>query len=413
MSRCEYAMACCAATVLASAPALALDVQGVVQFQGQVTFAAPIAGISEQDLEVGVKLTTEATGNGVKCSILTTTSDSPDVAGAYPDAGMVSAEILMERGGPDPPAGDCIVTLTATGTDGVATSARGTATVFVDAAEVTGGGPIVADITVRESKAIASLDKECFKWTKKQLIKRAKCNFILLKKGGAEGSPKCKDAGFPEPIDCDPGDFVEAVLALSHGGNDQQVDAPNAEGVDFALLKDQVKCQKRFGRGAAIFAKKRMILVRKKCVDAGVDSEACRDSQGKAARKKLEQISKCAGDQMSDPNNGRVVPQTAAPCDVCIDGGGVIDEKCMRACYELAIGELTDGIIGDVAACGNGILQPGEFCDDGNTLDGDCCSANCTVEAGLPEGPNGDATCSDLIDNDCDGLIDGADPDCL
>jgi cysteine-rich repeat protein len=35
----------------------------------------------------------------------------------------------------------------------------------------------------------------------------------------------------------------------------------------------------------------------------------------------------------------------------------------------------------EVAAdCGNGILEPGEECDDGNTLDGDCCSANCTFE---------------------------------
>ena len=413
MSRREFALGCFAAVFWVNSPALALDVQGVVQFQGQVTFAAPIAGISEQDLDVAVKGTTEATGNGVKCSILTSTSDNPDVAGVYPDAGVVSAEILMERGGPALPTGHCIITLTATGTDGVATSARGTATVFVDAAEVAGGGPMVADITVRESKAIASLDKECFKWAKKQMIKRAKCNFLLLKNGGVAGSPKCKDAGFPEPVGCDPGDFVEAILAISHGGNDQQVDAPNAEGVDFALLKDQVKCQKRFGRAAALFASKRMILVRKKCVDVGADSQTCRDNQDKVARKKLEQIGKCAGDQVSDPNNGRLVPQTGAPCDVCIDGGGVIDLKCMRACYELAISEFTNGIIGDVGVCGNGILQPGEFCDDGNTDDGDCCSATCTVEAGTPEGPIGDPTCSDLVDNNCNGLVDGADPGCM
>jgi cysteine-rich repeat protein len=396
-----------------SGVANALDVQGTVQFQGQITFAAPIAGITEQDLVVEVKTVTEATGNGVKCSILNVTSDSPDVAGAYPDAGSVSAEILMERGGPNPPTGDCIVTLIATGTDGVSVSARGSATVFVDATDVGGGGPLSVDITVRESKAIASLDKECLKWTKKQLIKRAKCNFVLLKKGGVEGAPKCKDAGFPEPAACDPGDFVEAILALSHGGNDQQVDAPNAEGVDFILLKDQVKCQKRLGKSAAIFAKKRMILIRKKCLDAGLDSDSCRAAQSNASKKKLDQISKCVGDQTDDPGSGRAVPQTEAPCDVCIDGLGVIDTKCLRACYELAVSELTDGIIGDVAVCGNGILQPGEFCDDGNTVSGDCCSDTCTVEAGVAEGPNGDATCSDLVDNDCDTFVDAADPDCL
>lgn len=31
--------------------------------------------------------------------------------------------------------------------------------------------------------------------------------------------------------------------------------------------------------------------------------------------------------------------------------------------------------------CGNGTLDPGEVCDDGNALDGDCCSSNCQTPA--------------------------------
>src|SRR5262249_54074864 len=31
--------------------------------------------------------------------------------------------------------------------------------------------------------------------------------------------------------------------------------------------------------------------------------------------------------------------------------------------------------------CGDGHLDPGEDCDDGNLVDGDCCSAACTFEA--------------------------------
>jgi cysteine-rich repeat protein len=31
--------------------------------------------------------------------------------------------------------------------------------------------------------------------------------------------------------------------------------------------------------------------------------------------------------------------------------------------------------------CGNGIIDPGEQCDDGNTFDGDCCSSSCLYEA--------------------------------
>ncbi|HEX7599573.1 MAG TPA: DUF4215 domain-containing protein, partial [Polyangia bacterium] len=30
--------------------------------------------------------------------------------------------------------------------------------------------------------------------------------------------------------------------------------------------------------------------------------------------------------------------------------------------------------------CGNGILDPGEGCDDGNTLSGDGCSSRCQIE---------------------------------
>lgn len=49
--------------------------------------------------------------------------------------------------------------------------------------------------------------------------------------------------------------------------------------------------------------------------------------------------------------------------------------------------------------CGNWIVEPGESCDDGNATGGDCCAANCTVEAaGSPCPGNGDlctpGTCS-------------------
>lgn len=41
-----------------------------------------------------------------------------------------------------------------------------------------------------------------------------------------------------------------------------------------------------------------------------------------------------------------------------------------------------------VAGCGNGRLEAGEACDDGNNADGDCCSASCTLE---PD----DSSCAD------------------
>ena len=50
--------------------------------------------------------------------------------------------------------------------------------------------------------------------------------------------------------------------------------------------------------------------------------------------------------------------------------------------------------------------------DDGDNYDDiacggdDCDDAEAAVNPGATEGPVGDATCSDGIDNDCDGLID-------
>jgi len=47
---------------------------------------------------------------------------------------------------------------------------------------------------------------------------------------------------------------------------------------------------------------------------------------------------------------------------------------------------------GNVGMCGDGVLDPNgpdfEQCDDGNKVDGDCCSADCEIEAGCEVEPN-------------------------
>src|SRR5581483_2287784 len=50
--------------------------------------------------------------------------------------------------------------------------------------------------------------------------------------------------------------------------------------------------------------------------------------------------------------------------------------------------------------CGNGILDPGEDCDDGNTRDGDCCSSTCTFE---PAGSACDDGNACTTNETCDG----------
>jgi cysteine-rich repeat protein len=68
-----------------------------------------------------------------------------------------------------------------------------------------------------------------------------------------------------------------------------------------------------------------------------------------------------------------------------------------------------DGASGE---CGNGVIEAGEICDDGNTQSGDGCSATCNPEGPIPcEGQIYE--CGDTIDNDGDGKVDLEDTECI
>ena len=68
--------------------------------------------------------------------------------------------------------------------------------------------------------------------------------------------------------------------------------------------------------------------------------------------------------------------------------------------------------------CSGGVCSGTPLDADGDTYVSDACGStdcddtNPAVNRGTPEGPPGDPSCSDALDNDCDGLIDGEDPDC-
>jgi len=86
------------------------------------------------------------------------------------------------------------------------------------------------------------------------------------------------------------------------------------------------------------------------------------------------------------------------------------------------------------AACGDGVVGPGESCDDGNATDGDGCDHDCSLSEcgnGIVAGSeqcddantqHGDgcssacrlaeSVCNDCIDDDGNGLVDAADPGC-
>ena len=66
--------------------------------------------------------------------------------------------------------------------------------------------------------------------------------------------------------------------------------------------------------------------------------------------------------------------------------------------------------------CGDSVIGPDEGCDDGNLVADDGCSAVCTLEDIIPDAiPCGNKLyeCGDTLDNDMDGLIDLDDPECI
>ncbi|MEA3249304.1 MAG: fibronectin type III domain-containing protein, partial [Patescibacteria group bacterium] len=90
------------------------------------------------------------------------------------------------------------------------------------------------------------------------------------------------------------------------------------------------------------------------------------------------------------PNGWVANPATAGSYSVLItDAGGECDEgDCV---IWVAIVDTSDvsvtATVVSAAVCGNGIIEAGEGCDDGNTTSGDGCSATCQVEGGPPPPP--------------------------
>jgi cysteine-rich repeat protein len=99
------------------------------------------------------------------------------------------------------------------------------------------------------------------------------------------------------------------------------------------------------------------------------------------------------------------------------DGDGVLDEvdNCPAVANPNQEDTDSDGFGDACDRCGNGTLEPGEVCDDGNTANGDGCSTACAIEpcwscTGLPSAcaplPAGIACADDgnpCTDDLCDG----------
>ena len=112
----------------------------------------------------------------------------------------------------------------------------------------------------------------------------------------------------------------------------------------------------------------------------------------------------------------------------CDDGNITDGDGCSHDCRQEACGnnrldpgeQCDDGntVAGDgcspscrLESCGNGILDPGEVCDDGNNTDCDGCSGNCKSNETCGNGIL-DSTCGEKCDDGNTTAGDACEPDC-
>lgn len=96
-------------------------------------------------------------------------------------------------------------------------------------------------------------------------------------------------------------------------------------------------------------------------------------------------ISGCGYEQTNISCDDNIICPTEMMC--APTGGGCVDPINVKACEGVAENgecELDGGARGACHAqvctpvsCGNALIDPGEACDDGNTVDGDGCSRDC------------------------------------
>lgn len=84
---------------------------------------------------------------------------------------------------------------------------------------------------------------------------------------------------------------------------------------------------------------------------------------------------------LPDPNDPPTRCVLRAPLTAPVCGNGVLEpgESCDDA--NLGLDDGCDASCKRTATCGNGAVEPGEGCDDGNAIDADGCAATCVVEA--------------------------------
>src|ERR1044071_3301013 len=102
------------------------------------------------------------------------------------------------------------------------------------------------------------------------------------------------------------------------------------------------------------------------------------------ARAWLVCVATLAACGFGDNHNKRVTPQACGdgvhdPSEGCDDGNTSDGDGCSAVCE----------VETDHPVCGNGVRESGEDCDDGNAANGDGCSAACALEQVCGNGVEG------------------------
>jgi spore coat protein A len=205
-------------------------------------------------------------------------------------------------------------------------------------------------------------------------VSGAFCGNGLCEAGDGENFNTC-------PADCAGKQKGSSSRQFSCGFDDGQVTNP----IGCGESPDDTRC---IDPSANLFCRK-AIRVRACCGDAMCEGQETEDS--------------CAVDCAPEPPQPPVCEPTEVPEISCFDS---LDNDCNEAvdCSD----ESCDGALGAPTNCGVGeCAATGQLsCSSGSQVD------TCTPGTPGVEGPDGDATCSDGLDNDCDGQVDADDFDC-
>ena len=101
--------------------------------------------------------------------------------------------------------------------------------------------------------------------------------------------------------------------------------------------------------------------------------------------------------------------------DVCTDDD-CVDQVCVYTNNTAPCNDSDPCTMDDACAAGTCSGDPLDADNDGHVSDAcggnDCDDGNPAVNPGASEGPDGNPTCADTLDNDCDGDVDDADAGC-